>query len=265
MVFEVGLRSVQEYSVLKEVLSSFPITQLSLIDKPGLVENTILARLIRRDFPQMDIILTFAIKNRYKGNLVNTYTNFQEYLEKGQQIGVYKFLIVSGNPKRKLETAQALSIYAVDILERYHDEGIHNGIELYCAYNPYFKGDKLEQENQHLEQKLFTGLVKGVFLQIGEDVNALTTGLNFIRSLSQDLPIYGCVLYPTDSILKSFSKRPWYGVMLSEEYLHNLDYAKQVTKKLLDWYHQHEIIPLVEIMPFQMNFLAEFFEFYAPN
>ena len=57
----------------------------------------------------------------------------------------------------------------------------------YCCFNPYIPEAKgREEERQHLKDKLATGLVAGVYLQMGSDVKLLEAGLKFLREQMQE-------------------------------------------------------------------------------
>ena len=51
------------------------------------------------------------------------------------------------------------------------------------------------------EEKLASGLVDSVWLQIGSDLEALKAGLEFVRDAAGDIQIYGSVFVPSRQLL----------------------------------------------------------------
>ena len=74
---------------------------------------------------------------------------------------------------------------------------------LHVCYNPYLPDDKDAEEERHrLRAKLATGIVAGVWLQMGSDLGRLQKGLEFLQQqlshASASSPtIYGSVFLPT--------------------------------------------------------------------
>ena len=51
------------------------------------------------------------------------------------------------------------------------------------------------------EDKLSSGLVDSIWLQIGSDLEALRAGLEFLRDAAGDIRIYGSVFVPSRQLL----------------------------------------------------------------
>ncbi|GFH12400.1 uncharacterized protein HaLaN_08080, partial [Haematococcus lacustris] len=138
-------------------------------------------------------------------------------------------------------------------------------------------------ERQRLRSKLETGLVAGVYVQIGSDLARLQSGLAFLRAAaielrlrltpavpqSDPLPIagsaavaaqglshsgpgkgelqlLGSVLLPSRKLLAQMRFRPWSGVLLSEEYLGSVEAAEAITREVVRTYAAHGVTPLIE-------------------
>ena len=73
--------------------------------------------------------------------------------------------------------------------------------KLFVAYNPYLPdATALEEERQRLSQKLASGMVAGIYLQMGTDLERLQAGLQYIHGLTgaaEGLQLYGSVFLPT--------------------------------------------------------------------
>ena len=76
-------------------------------------------------------------------------------------------------------------------------------VPLHVCYNPYLPNDKdAEEERRCLGAKLATGLVAGIWLQMGSDLDRLQKGLQYVqqqvKQASKDpIAIYGSVFLPT--------------------------------------------------------------------
>ena len=72
--------------------------------------------------------------------------------------------------------------------------------KLFVAYNPYLPdAPALEEERQRLSQKLASGMVAGIYLQMGTDLERLQAGLQYLHGLTgaEGLQLYGSVFLPT--------------------------------------------------------------------
>ena len=72
--------------------------------------------------------------------------------------------------------------------------------KLFVAYNPYLPdAPALEEERHRLSQKLASGMVAGIYLQMGTDIERLQAGLQYLHGLkgADGLRLYGSVFLPT--------------------------------------------------------------------
>ena len=89
------------------------------------------------------------------------------------------------------------------MLQRLEQAGATPLVPLHVCYNPYLPDDKdAEEERRRLKAKLATGLVAGIWLQMGSDLNRLQKGLDFLQQQLQQCAgakpaLYGSVFLPT--------------------------------------------------------------------
>ena len=111
----------------------------------------------------------------------------------------------------------SLSCHA-QVLQRLKQADLTPAVPLHVCYNPYLPDDKdAEEERRRLTAKLATGLVAGVWLQMGSDLGRLQKGLEFLQQqLSQASPsppsIYGSVFLPTKKYIPKSSS--WACILL---------------------------------------------------
>lgn len=156
-------------------------------------------------------------------------------------------LVSGGGKKRKLETVSALGMLASNVHKP--------ATPISVAFNPYLPDPaQMEQERHRLRQKLLSGLVSSVYLQIGSDTDRLQQGLQYIQELVEDVckdnrakpGVLGSVLLPSRRLLAQMKFRPWNGVFLSDEYLSSVEAADKLTRQLLSLYAAHNVVPLIE-------------------
>lgn len=179
-------------------------------------------------------------------------------------------IISGGGPKKKVNT--------VSLLEAIRRSALPPPLPIYVAFNPYLPfPEDLETEKQRLVAKLSSGLVSGVYLQMGTDLARLRAGLECLReaaraagfvggiggegaaaaagtvlgakrprSSEERLPVFGSIFLPTPQLLAQMKFRPWNGVFLSDRYLGGVAEAEKISREILDTYREFGVIPLVE-------------------
>jgi hypothetical protein len=155
---------------------------------------------------------------------------------------VRRVLLVSGSGSRKFDTVACLTAMTLPS-ERCPRIGV--------AFNPYLPTcDGREKERERLRQKLATGRVSSVWLQIGSDQGLLAEGLSFLRSIAsergQELELHGSVFLPSKLLLAQMKFRPWNGVFLSDEYLSSVEAAEAISLQVLGLYRAHNVQVLIE-------------------
>ncbi len=133
-------------------------------------------------------------------------------------------LIISGSKSK---------IFTHDIISR-----LKSNIPIGIAYNPFF--DKA-YERYKLNVKLSNPYVKYVYFQIGEDIKIIQDEVLFIKKHYPQVDIILSIIFPTPSFLARFRFRPWIQVVLSEKYLNNLEYAKSIFLKQMNFCIDHDI------------------------
>ena len=169
-------------------------------------------------------------------------SQFETFCEHVQRLGVRRVLLVSGSGSRKFDTVACLTAMTLPS-ERCPRIGV--------AFNPYLPTcDGREKERERLRQKLATGRVSSVWLQIGSDQGLLAEGLSFLRSIAsergQELELHGSVFLPSKALLAQMKFRPWNGVFLSDAYLSSVEAAEAITLQVLGLYRAHNVQVLIE-------------------
>jgi hypothetical protein len=250
MCYELCVKPETDFIALVELLKEYDITSVCLPNKPNLQPNLEVAKNLLEHYLKLQITLNFAISNYYKRG-ENLQFMFDNFVKAANSLGVTDFLVVSGSQKKPIDTLQILQSL-----------NIQNN-NFYCAYNPFFRELDLQIENQRLIKKLATGKISGVYLQIGSDLNQLVSGLEFIKSLDPEVPIFGSFLIPNSQFANGFKFRPWKGVFLDQKYLNDMRYARTQTLQIREIYRQFDVVELVQITPLTRKNLAEFAQTYA--
>ena len=181
-----------------------------------------------------NIIPTFCISTEYSKNSTTTLQKLSEFENYLLQMNLNQALLVSGDPKRKLDTLICLN----------HLHKAKTKLKWGVVFNPFYTD--MEVEKNRLRQKLKYSFVNQVYLQLGENLDKLTYGLEYIKSVqTTNLTIIGSILQPSVTILNQFNIRQWNGVYFSEDFLSDLEYAKesmQYYQKLLQQNHCRVLI-----------------------
>lgn len=193
------------------------------------------ARAILGKISKADVCLHYSLKNMPAG-----VRPFREFLLEAADVGVQAVLLVSGTGKKpKRDAVSCLRELAADLRESQLKLP-----RLGVAFSPF---EDPEVEQARLKDKLSSGLVDSIWLQIGSDLEALRAGLEFLRDAAGDIRIYGSVFVPSRQLLSRFRERPWTGVDLTpNNYLESLENAEKVTQQILELYSEFGVLPLVE-------------------
>jgi hypothetical protein len=222
----------------------------------------------------LQFVSTYSFKVRYCGEFQKTFWDCLEYLQKCMVAGVEEVLLVSGNPKRKLDTVEFLTrLYEVnrniikgDNLEQKEvgefQESLSTGLEfglagdlnslklpkLGVAFNPFLEGKDWLVEETRLRQKLETGLVSTVYFQLGDDLKKLGEGLELVSGFRKERKcqqIVVSVLNPSKQILENLKFRPWHGVRYSTEFLSSVEKAKEVNDRIVGLTNQFDRVEVL--------------------
>ena len=200
----------------------------------------------------IDIVPHYSMKNNAHRDANEGMKKLETFARKcATSRGTKRVLLVTGSGDRKLDAVEALRRLGMD--RAFKREVVRDcGFTFECAFNPYFqeKSD-MDREFERLEAKLKSGLVGGLWLQIGSDCDALDAALIRIKDMTAknaDAPLrlHGSVFMPSKQLLAQMKFRPWRGVFLSEEYLSSVENAERVTMKQLEIFARHGVQPLIE-------------------
>ena len=199
----------------------------------------------------IDIVPHYSMKNNYHRDVNAVLTKLETFARTCTTRGTKRCLLVTGSGDRKLDSVEALRRLGMDRAFK-RDVVQDGGFKFECAFNPYFpEKSELDREFERLEKKLNSGLVGGLWLQIGSDCDALDAALVRIKNMSvknADAPLrlHGSVFMPSKQLLAQMKFRPWRGVFLSEEWLESVENAERVTMKQLEIFTRHGVHPLIE-------------------
>jgi hypothetical protein len=197
---------------------------ISLPDKSKSVSILDTIHQIQAINPKLTIIPYYSLRFHQAKTLDETAQEFLSLLEQLIPLHIPKILLISGVPKSKYTTLDVLSFIQTHYQDTYPRIAI--------AYNPFLSGEELEQENNLLMNKIKTGLISSVYLQIGIDIPTIQKAVAFIQSLQADITIYISLMNPTPLRLAQFKYRPWKGVMVSQEYLASSQRAQEINQSL---------------------------------
>eukprot|EP00775_Hariotina_reticulata_P012875 gene12875-13001_t len=195
------------------------------IDKDDLLASV---KLLQAAIPDLDVCVHYSIKYNYDRTPSG-------HLEKGASARSRKRPAASGvRPNTSVgSSGSQLPSLAV-------------------AFNPYLPDERDAQvERTRLREKLATGLVDRIYLQMGTDLHCLSSGLQYLQQLTQEglcepPQLLGSLFLPSKRLLAQMKFRPWNGVFLSDEYLSSVEAAEAITKNLLSVYSDAGVVPLVE-------------------
>jgi hypothetical protein len=241
---ELNIRNILDLEKAVEKLSTKKYSGVTITCKKTNLDTFMIISELQKYYPDLDITPTFSIANYYQGSADATYQKFLKSVAFAQTFDVNNYLLVSGNPRKKLDTIECLerfSEFRKWVVKSSDDEQIKSLNNWYfsIAYNPYLKD--MEKENDRLLNKLSRNSIKCIYLQIGEDVNKLQKGVEFIRSFNQKVLICVSVIIPSQKILAKIAFRPWGGVFLSSKFLNNLDFAEYKTKEIVDFCNNYNL------------------------
>tara|TARA_Y100001978_G_scaffold135113_1_gene120842 strand:+ start:463 stop:1281 length:819 start_codon:yes stop_codon:yes gene_type:complete len=226
------------------------IHKINIPCKGNIKKNFLLevVKFIGVKYKNLDVIYHYSFYHQFYKNRSLSYQNFLNFLELNKRYNKNnQILLVSGSRKRN-------EFEVLDILQKLKFD-LSKNIRFGVAFNPYFFEDRdCKIERNRLIDKLNFNFVKSIWLQFGSNINLLTREINFLKKTIFDSPhfidneinIYGSLFIPSKQFLSRFKFRPWRGVYLSNKYLNSLEESSQISKKIIDFYLNNSIIPLVE-------------------
>jgi hypothetical protein len=236
MQFEVTIRSHADIEravrlVRDLAMSSIQVTHVS--KDRSVIDD---AASLRRALPDVDLGLNLSMRHVSGTGVGDAHARFREAVDAAGRNGIRRLLLVSGYPRERFDT--------LDALQYVQSHGLVRDHEFCVAYNPFFDPARLRDEHARLEQKLSYPFVGSVAIQIGVDTEKLRKGVKHIRSLRKDVRMFGEVPVPSKAMLQYLQKNPLYGVFLPMSYLTNTDTAALVTTDVLRVYDELGVEPI---------------------
>jgi hypothetical protein len=191
----------------------------TIINKDKDFNNIVFGKLLASYKPSLEIIPTYSLGVNYHKDLVTSFKIFEQYCMELPS-NFTDILLVSGNPKRKLDTTKALQILQQSKFKPKFGIGV--------AFNPYSKN--IEEEKDNLQSKISTGFVTSIWLQLGEDIEVLKYSIKWLQMSFPNVKVIGSVLSPSKSLLAKLAFRPWHGVFYSPKYYSDVEYAQSNSK-----------------------------------
>ena len=247
--------SFKSFDELRNILSFYQRNNLYKINIPcknGLKKDFLLEsiKIIKVEFPNIDIIPHFSIQHEFKRNRINTQDSFLKFLKYVKYLGCKEVLLVSGSQKRStFDSVSALYMLKDDPFF------LNQDISIGVAFNPYLPAFLFDEEISRLENKLQSGLVSSIWIQFGTDYNLLKSRMKILSNIlsmtkknskRSNIMIFGSILIPSKQFLARFKFRPWKGVYCSSEFLESVDIANKLVNKLLKTYKKYKISPIIE-------------------
>jgi hypothetical protein len=212
------------------------------VPKDPVLEN---AAAVLDKFPEADLCVHYSLKYNSERRGDDTVDKFKRFLD---ACTFPKVLLVSGGAGGGGKPKKAMN--CVTCLQQLRKDGysLPSRVKLGVAYNPYYPTHQ-DEEFRRLREKLDTGYVSHIWLNMGSDTDALKTALDAITALNIDekgIRLIGSLFVPSKALLAKFKFRMWAGLYLSDEYLGSVQGAMRVTGEIMDLYERYQVEPLIE-------------------
>ena len=245
--------SFKDFDQLKKKLDfclNKKIERINIPCKGNLKKDFLLevVKFIGIKYKNLDVIYHYSFYHQFYTNKNISYQKFLNFVEVNKTYNKSnEILLVSGSKKRdKFEVLNILEKLKFDLCKN---------IKFGVAFNPYsYEESDYKIERNRLIDKLNSYFVKSIWLQFGSEINQLEREISFINSIlgnyqkliDNEINIYGSLFIPSKQFLARFKFRPWRGVYLSHKYLNSLEESGKITQKIIEFYLNNCIIPLVE-------------------
>lgn len=224
-IYELSIYDTNFSDTIKSKLNNVNYHKISITNKKF---NTPIIEIIHKiqEFnPELAIIPYYSLKYHQNKSLELTTQEFLYQLQKLYKLNIQEVLLISGVPKPKYNSLQVLQ-YLASI---YNSQNLPH---IAVAYNPFLKGIDLEKENLNIQNKIQTGIITSVYLQIGINIPIIQKAVQDLRNLQSNLNIYLSLINPSPIRLNQLKYRPWKGVYLTEEYLASTETAIQINQAI---------------------------------
>ena len=247
--YEISFKNLDQLNKKLDFCADRKINKINIPCKGNIKKDFLLevVKYLGENHRNLKIVYHYSLFHQFIRNNNVSFDYFIKFIELINNYGNNEILLVSGSKKRK--DFDVLNF--LEILKKEEKSKFSIGV----AFNPYFpSNDLLRFEHQRLLDKIKTGLISSIWLQNGSSFDCLVKGYKFITNNflsvksanNLNLKIYGSLFIPSKQFLNQFSFRPWKEVYLSEKYLKSLEYATEVTKKIVNFYISNGIVPLIE-------------------
>ena len=247
---EISFKDLDQLKKKLEFCINKNINNINIPCKGNIKKDFLLevVKFIGVNYKNLDVIYHYSFYYQFHKKRSLSYQNFLNFVELNKLYNKNnEILLISGSKKRK-------DFEVLDILEKLKLDLCKN-IKFGVAFNPYFFEDRDSKiERDRLIDKLNTNLVQSIWLQFGSEINLLSREINLLNKsqfsttkfIDNNIKIYGSLFIPSKQFLARFKFRPWRGVFLSNKYLNSLEESSKTTKKIIDFYTNNSIVPLIE-------------------
>ena len=218
-MIEITVKDLNNLQQIIKIIEDNKINHISITNKSKDFTSLDVAKVIRNSFKgNLKISCNYSIQMNLKKDLDLQIQDLTNFLESSQKFSIEDILVVSGNQTKYL-THQTIKY-------------ISNKFSISVAFNPFYINYKDQEfEKYKLLKKIENNNIKKIYLQLGEDLDLLTKGIEYIKSLNNKITIIGSILVPNNIILNKLKFRKWRGVFYSKDYLDNLEVATENSKK----------------------------------
>lgn len=234
IIHELTIYNINFSNKLIDKIANLKINKLAITNKEFNTPILEIIQKIKNINPKVEIIPYYSLKYHQKDSLQKSAQEFKNHLACFSDMGLKSILLISGIPRPKYE-----SVLILEYLRQNYDKS--KLIEISVAYNPFLKGLDLDVENDRIKNKLETGLVSAVYLQIGIDTDSIQNAVDYLRTIQPDVKIYLSLMNPTPSRLAKFRYRPWKGVYLPQEYINSAYQANKINNYLYKLAHDMDL------------------------
>ncbi len=207
--------------------------------KKELFNSTI--KYISKNFQEFNLTYHYSLYHQYSKNKEKSYQYFLNFLKNSYSNRNYEILLVSGSNKKK-------DFDVINVLGNIKKEKSLK-VKLGVAYNPYLKKYfNVFSERERFAVKISSGLINSAWLQYGTDIKVLQNEVTYLKEVAKHtkLNLFGSLLIPSKQFIARFKFRPWKGVHISEKYLYSLEDFYDITRKLVCFYKNNNITPVIE-------------------
>ncbi len=246
---EISFKNIEQMKMKIDFLQNNNISKINIPCK-GLMKKDFLLEIVEyigKNYPSLDVVYHYSLYHQYTKNNLDSYKYFVKFIEKCVSFNNKEILLISGSKKKN-------GFDVTDVLDKINKDINTNIINFGIAYNPFFSNNKdIEDERNRLLEKLSSGIINSIWLQLGSDVYLLKKGILFLNETiknnikySDGIKVYGSLFVPSKQSLSRFKFRPWKGVFFSNDYLYSLEKAKKITFDILKFYKANKIDLLIE-------------------